>query len=142
MQAIRDFGLQNAISLQGGSQYLRNVRIGTDTPVAVSVRFAQPSGQVLATTADGAWLAFESTATTHSFALEFTKTGRRYSIVRDEVVQEGRLVELRIKKSGMLAPSRVVADDVTIAIRRTRKDYDVSVSDLPEGVKVDPTISY
>ena len=45
LKDIADHGLENAVSLQGGPEFLRNMEAGLDEPVRISVEFEYSDGQ-------------------------------------------------------------------------------------------------
>ena len=83
-QFLRDIaaqGLEDAISLQGGVEYLRNVKIGDTQPLIFHV----------AVEADAMWWSSEGRryrihSFDYEFRLQFVKKGRGFTVVRDRVI--------------------------------------------------------
>ncbi|MDE0632016.1 MAG: AAA family ATPase [Caldilineaceae bacterium] len=83
-QFLRDIaaqGLEDAISLQGGVEYLRNIKIGDTQPLIFHV----------AVEADAIWSSSEGRryrihSFDYEFRLQFDKKGRGYTVVRDRVI--------------------------------------------------------
>jgi predicted ATPase len=44
LRDIKDFGIENAISLQGGIEYFKNIQIGNNKPTTISIEFLYPQG--------------------------------------------------------------------------------------------------
>jgi predicted ATPase len=44
LRDIKDFGIENAVSLQGGVEYFRNIQIGNSKPTTISIEFPYPQG--------------------------------------------------------------------------------------------------
>jgi predicted ATPase len=87
---ITRFGLDNAISLQGGSEYLRNIHIGATEALTIEivsndhVGFRRPAprrGQIEVVV----------DATKYRFSITFHKRGSGYTIAEDVVTQDWRI---------------------------------------------------
>jgi predicted ATPase len=78
-------GLENAISMQGGIEYLRNINLGSSSEL--SIRVVCEPGYVYNSIKrfKGKKLRVKVVETTYDFALGFHKTKLGYSILRDEI---------------------------------------------------------
>jgi predicted ATPase len=86
LRDITRFGLENAISLQGGSEFVRNVSLGATKPLEIEItsedRMRVPRGS-----RRGA-VAITTERTVYRFALTFHKRGPGYTISDDALVQD------------------------------------------------------
>jgi predicted ATPase len=87
---IAKYGLNNAISLQGGVEYLRNTIIGPDEPFNFRIVYTleEKLEEVI-----GLWntipVSFEPFEILYEFELTFTDSGEYYEITRDLLVISG-----------------------------------------------------
>ncbi len=93
---IINFGLDNAISLQGGVEYLRNINIGGSEQLCTQIVTNQGIGfgrQIK----DGL-IGVKPHKTIFEFALKFNQRGSGFKVVEDKFVQEYIFVELQKKE--------------------------------------------
>jgi predicted ATPase len=137
VQAISDFGLANAISLQGGAQYLPNIRLGPDQPVKIKLELDTPSGRLLspANGDDSAWFAFKVSRTTYQFELALTKRGSGVDIVSEELVQDGLLHKVKFSKT-RARESAPLTEATRIRLFRHGRSFALETTGLAEGVTV------
>ena len=80
LRDIATHGLEDAISLQGGVEYLRNIQIGDTQPLIFHVTVQQ----------DMTWSIHDRRYRIHSFDyefhLQFAKRGNSYKVVRDRMI--------------------------------------------------------
>ena len=80
LRDIATHGLEDAISLQGGVEYLPNIQIGDTQPLIFHVTLQQ----------DMTWSVNDRRYRIHSFDyefhLQFAKRGNRYTVVRDRMI--------------------------------------------------------
>ena len=98
LRDIQNFGLDNAISLQGGVEYLRNVSLGTTKTLSLRVMVDQEYRRLLAGRQRG--LIIKGHTTLYEFAIRFHKRGRGFDVVKDKVTQKYSLVEGDVDRSG------------------------------------------
>ena len=86
LRDIKQAGLQNAISMQGGVRHLRNVNIGPDHPLSIKLvrndtlrRFLRTRGQEQ--------VGLRITSTEYEFALQFNKRGEGFRVIDDKFSQ-------------------------------------------------------
>lgn len=104
---IVESGLENAISIQGGAQYLRHMSCGADDVLAVDLFIETDLGDPIAPFLhDGrAWRAARFT---YHFSLGF-QGGRKVYVAEDQL-------DLQLTGNGTIP-------DSTIAVRRTENEY-------------------
>jgi len=82
LRDITSSGLNNAISMQGGVEYLRNMNIGASEPLSIKVVF-DPGFEWLG------WIkGIKTYEVIYEFALRFNKRGSGFRIVKDELSQK------------------------------------------------------
>lgn len=81
-------GIVNAIAMQGGADYLRNAKIGSERDLVVQVTYApDPSSEVRdRTDKGGSMFEVRSCESSYEFALHFDATGDGFSVVRDRLL--------------------------------------------------------
>jgi predicted ATPase len=84
LRAIGDYGLENAVSLQGGMEYLANLQIGATRPVSLEITAEMPELR----------RAFQKTiqkegAFTYTFVLRASQVGSGYEVVEDRFTGAG-----------------------------------------------------
>jgi predicted ATPase len=96
LRDIQDYGLDNAISLQGGMELLRNIKVGSQAPVSIEIT-AATEAQLTAVlgrqlrTKERSRVFHNVYEITYKFSLTSTKTGKGYTIAEDTVTMKTRL---------------------------------------------------
>ena len=88
LRDIATLGIVNAITLQGGSEYIRNTKIGTDRDLAIKVTYlpdlALPFVEI--GKEDSLLTGMKPCESSYEFALRFTGEGDEFVITRDKLV--------------------------------------------------------
>jgi predicted ATPase len=111
LRFVRDisrFGLENAISLQGGVQYLRNVELAGAQPLVVSLVVRHPetserSLPFLPEPPTDTLIGVAARETRYTFTLEFPRARRRYKIADEHLAQSWLLEDFTGRASEPLA---------------------------------------
>lgn len=101
LRDIVNFGLENAISMQGGIEYLRNIKIGVSDDLSLKivvdvdqeVRFSTPTEKDL--------IVIKIYEMVYEFALRFNKKGHEFKIAKDILTYNCEFVKLKEKKEGI-----------------------------------------
>ena len=107
LRDIRSSGLENAISLQGGVEYLRNINTGSSEALSLEVVFDQVFGVNT----------IRIYETIYRFAIKFEDTGSGFKVVEDRLTQKFSMLRLgkEITGSGEIIFSNVDGKiDVTL----------------------------
>jgi len=113
LRDIAKYGLQNAVSLQGGVEYLRNTVIGTSEDFSFRIAYQlEETRQDIIGLKDRNSVYFASKELVYEFSLHFTDTTAGYEVTRDHLVISGDFLlqagdELRTIGSGTLGLSQV-----------------------------------
>ena len=90
-------GLDNAVSMQGGVEYLRNINIGASENFSLKVVPEQEFKLLVRRTKEG-WIGIKTYETTYEFALKFKKRGLGFEIAKDNLTQKCKFVRLERPK--------------------------------------------
>jgi predicted ATPase len=88
LRDIATVGIVNAVSLQGGEEYIRNAKIGPDRDLVVRVDYLpDPATEYVGTgPEDSRRLGIQPCESSYEFALRFTGEGDGFVVVRDRLV--------------------------------------------------------
>lgn len=87
---IAKYGLNNAISLQGGVEYLRNTNIGAKQPFSFRIRYMlEEKREDVIAVKDGLPITFEPYEILYDFSISFSDAGENYEVNRDLLVITG-----------------------------------------------------
>ncbi|HUU76362.1 MAG TPA: AAA family ATPase [Methanoregulaceae archaeon] len=90
---IAKYGLNNAISLQGGVEYLRNTIIGPEEPFTFRIIYLlEERNEDVIGLKDRIPVSFEPFEILYEFELKFMDTGENYEITRDLLVISGNFL--------------------------------------------------
>lgn len=131
---IRDichFGLSNAISIQGGTQYLRNINIGSKEPLSVSIMLEGQDNRIIKK--DKMIYGMKTTSVSYEFELKFKSKGSNYEIIKDQMTLYCDFVKLnknkgKIKETNNLGNGKII-------ISAEKKTVNVS-TDVPKDVPI------
>lgn len=103
LRDITSSGLNNAISMQGGVEYLRNMNIGASEPLSIKVVF-DPGFEWLG------WIkGIKTYEVIYEFALRFNKRGSGFRIVKDELRQKCKFLKLKLERKGKKLKKKFLA---------------------------------
>ncbi len=88
LRDIARHGLVNAIAMQGGTEYIRNAKIGhaRDLVVRVSYTPDQKPDFIDHTNGENSLIGIKSCESSYEFAIRFDAAGDRFAIIRDRLV--------------------------------------------------------
>lgn len=133
LRDIRQSGLDNAISMQGGIEYLANMGCGSKGEVAIEV-----------TTGESGWarrkgdhfLGIKASQTVFSFALRLRRGRPGYEVIRDTVTQYCDVIRLSeaAGKGGIEEKEKLGSGTITFAAINGRVDIQTT---LPSNVGIE-----
>ena len=126
LRDITTSGLDNAVSLQGGVEYLRNMNIGASEVLSIKVVSDRKFGWLGRRTKAGL-IGIKIYETIYEFALRFNKKGSGFRIVKDRLTQKCRFIRLERKKK-KIKEKEVLGDGEIIISRsngRVKTDFNV-----------------
>ncbi len=127
LRDITHHGLENAISLQGGVPYLRNLNLGASEDLCVEVESDDEEYQVIERGGDGL-RKLGCKETKYAFSMEFEKTGTSFSIGKDDLRQVLSAHQLKESAEEIQDTVYVSRDDERIAI--TTQPPDSKMKDI------------
>jgi len=96
LRDITSSGLNNAISMQGGVEYLRNMNIGASEPLSIKVVSDKEFG-LLGPRIKAGLIGIKTYEVIYEFALRFNKRGSGFRIAKDRLDQRCRFIKLERK---------------------------------------------
>jgi len=120
MKDIENHGLDNAISMQGGVEYLRNINLGSSEKFSLKIISNQKHSSI------GGWeneeiIEIETYETIYEFALQFGEGGLGFNIVKDNLTQKCNFVRLHEGKKGKLSKKKKLGKGEIIFSRNKGK---------------------
>ncbi len=88
LRDIARYGVVNAISLQGGAEYIRNAKIGGGHDLVVRVSYEPERGREIVDRTDKGGTLYEvhSCESSYEFALRFNMSGDGFTVTRDQLI--------------------------------------------------------
>jgi predicted ATPase len=133
---IRDMtnhGLDNAISMQGGIQYLRNINIGQNEMFSLEVTSDKKyNSRILTRVNENEITGLKIYETIYNIAIKFKDDGVGLEIVEEKILQKSHFVRLEKKKN----PDEKKKYDE----KEKLGDGEISVSSLNGKIKIDLTL--
>ena len=126
LRDIRSSGLENAISLQGGIEYLRNVNIGSSEELSLEIVSDRRSRIIKAYGQESGEWAMEVYETIYEFAIAFDESDPNIETVRDKSKHKFNLIKLRPEEEN-IGPGEIVISSVN-----GKMDFDDIDLELPE----------
>ena len=123
LRDITNHGLDNAISMQGGIAYLRNINIGSSENFSLEVVSDQEYSGILAKGKGKELIGIKVYETNYTFTMKFKKKGLGFEIVEDKLIQKGEFViiklpSLKIEKKKTLGKGEIVTSKINRKIDR------------------------
>ncbi len=87
LRDIRSSGLDNAVSMQGGVEYLRNISIGISENMSLKIVYDEELGGAIKRAEEGR-IHIKTYETIYKFTLKFQEKGSEFKIVEDKLVQK------------------------------------------------------
>jgi predicted ATPase len=129
LRDIATLGIVNAIALQGGSEYIRNTKIGTDRDLAVKVTYlpdlALPVVEI--DKEDSRLTGMKPCESSYEFALRFTGEGDEFVITRDKLVIGVNLESCGHSDGDVAGKIPVDRSEIIVSNSRGEIAYDVRI---------------
>ncbi|MCW7073359.1 MAG: AAA family ATPase, partial [Methanophagales archaeon] len=129
LRDITSSGLDNAVSMQGGREYLRNMNIGASEPLSIKVVSDQEFRWGLETKVG--LIGVKTYEATYEFALRFNKRGSIFRIVKDELSQKCKF--LKLERKGKKIEEKEILGDGEILISRSNGRVKIDLN-IPPNV--------
>lgn len=122
LRDIKNYGLDNAISLQGGIEYLRNTNINTSQELVVDISFDDKFGRII--TKDEQQIVIKVSESNYRFAIKFNKKGFGFKVTEDRLIQRCQLVKID-EKGKNLEKSEDIADGEIILFKNGQESIEM-----------------
>ena len=109
LKDIADHGLENAVSLQGGAEFLRNMAAEADEPVRISVEFEYPKSQSHPIGHFNIGHAFEFNRSKYTLELKFNPSDHGIETLQEESSQTVQVLDTSVKDERKLIGEGCVA---------------------------------
>ena len=132
LRDIVKHGLDNAISMQGGSEYLRNISIGSSEDFSLEVVSDQRSRELIRLEEKGS-SEMKIYETIYKFTIKFNETGSGFKITEDNLTRKGKFVRLerqnrRKKEKEELGEGEIILSNVKGELKIDTR--------LPDGLSI------
>jgi predicted ATPase len=131
---ISNYGLNNAISMQGGTEYLRNINIGSSKNFSLEVVLNLPYTKLMPRTKEKGPLGIKIYEASYKFTIEFKKKGPGFQIVEDKLTQKFDIVRLYLKEKKQEEKEKLGEGEITIS--NVRGKIKVPYFKPPEGLSI------
>ncbi len=130
LRDIVSSGLNNAVSMQGGVEYLRNISIGSSERLSINVVSTQEFGLLTRRLRENL-IGTKIYETIYEFALKFNKRGSGFRIAEDKLIQKCKFV--RLDRPGKKIKEKEILGDGEIIIFSTNGKVKIDLN-IPERV--------
>ena len=129
LKDIASYGIVNAISMQGGADYLRNAMIGTTRDLVIRVRYVPESTmEFVENRRDGPpVLGMKACESVYEFALRFTGQQDDFVVVRDRLVIGCEVSACRRDGAGFVLDSPIGIGQIAISSDKGEIHYAVQI---------------
>lgn len=132
LRDIVKHGLDNAISMQGGSEYLRNISIGPSEDFSLEVVSDQEFREFIPTR-EKEILMMKTFETIYKFTINFNKRGSGFKIVEDKITQKCKFFRLERQKGKLQEKEELGEGEILFSNVKGKLKVDTK---LPEGLTI------
>ena len=132
LKDIINSGLDNAISLQGGFEYLMNINIGSSKSFSISLISDLEFGWIARKT-DEELIAIKTSKIIYEFALNFKRKQLTFEIVKDKLTYQCDFVKFLEKKKGLEEKEKLGKGSIIISRANGKVDIEIN---KPEEVLI------
>jgi hypothetical protein len=133
LRDITNYGLDNAISIQGGVGYLRNINIGPSENFSLEVVTDREYRGLAARTKEAQIIGMKTYETIYKFAMKFRTRGPRFEIVEEKLTQKCDFVILEMQKGKIEEKESPGKGEIIFSKVNGKVDVDLTP---PEGVSM------
>ncbi len=137
LRDITNFGLENAISMQGGIEYFRNINIAASEPFSVTVVSNQEHGLMIQGGEGSKRLVeIKIYETIYEFVLKFKKGRLGFEIISDKLIQKCEFIDIERQSKRIMKREKF---DNKIEIKKKEKlgSGEIILSRHGDKVKID-----
>jgi predicted ATPase len=126
LRDIVNHGLENAISIQGGIEYLRNINIGSSENLSLEVVLDREFRFVLRTKEKGV-IGIKTDETIYKLALNFKRRGQRFEIVEDKIIQKVNFFQLEKKDGKIKEKEKLGEGEIVCSLTKGKVNVDLKI---------------
>ncbi|MDD5614795.1 MAG: AAA family ATPase [Candidatus Methanoperedens sp.] len=138
LRDMTNHGLENAISMQGGIQYLRNINIGQNEKFSLEVTSDKKYTRIVTRANEKEITGIKTYETIYNLAIKFKNEGVGFEIVEEKILQKSYFVRLEKKKNPdekkkYDEKEKLGKGEITVTSHNGKIQVNL---DLPDGVKI------
>jgi predicted ATPase len=115
LKNVANHGLNNAISMQGGVEYLRNTRIGSSKGFSLKVVYTPDTKWDVSREKEKRLIRASTYELIYEFTLEFTKRGRGFKVSEDKLTQRLDFFELEKRKDEIEQKEKLGSGEIVLS---------------------------
>jgi len=132
LRDIARFGLNNALSIQGGVKYLRNIKIGASQNLTMKIIFSL-SYERKKRTKEG-FIGLRTFESFYEFSLQFNKRGYGFKVIKDKLTQKCEFIKSRKRQKNKPEKKEILGvGEIRISRKSGRNKIKIEI-DQPKGV--------
>lgn len=132
LKDINNSGLDNALQMQGGAEYLRNVKIGSSQNFSVEIVFDM-SGMRAIEEEEKKIIGIKTFQAIYSFSVKFKKKGLGFLIEKDKLTQSIKFVRLERRRRAIKEKEKIGNGKIVYSKLNGKLNFDLT---LPKGLKI------
>lgn len=140
LKDIQIHGLDNAVSLQGGVEYLRNINIGSSAPLSLTITYNDKYTSPSVLTREREMGRVHVDETEYKFTIRFKKTRLSFEIVEDRLIQKGEYISRGPKRKDDIGSRAEIVHSVSDG--KLRKDVKIFEGDSVRSGSVLPSMRF
>jgi len=129
LRDIAVYGLNNAISMQGGVEYLRNIKLGSFKELRVKLVLDNKYGFLIKPDKNSGLIGREVFETTYEFILTFYKRGIGFKVTKDIITQKCRFLRLKRLKKRVEKEEIIGEGEIYISQSNDKIKIDLNISE-------------
>jgi len=137
LRDIVNHGLENAISIQGGIEFLRNINIGSSENLSLEVVLDREFWYGLRTKEKG-MIGIKTYETIYKLELKFKKRGQRVEIFEDKIILKGNFFQLEKKDGKIKEKEKLGEGEIVCSLTKGKAHVDSKPKDM--GIKKEDII--
>lgn len=136
LRDISNYGLNNAISMHGGAEYLRNINVGASNEL--SLKIVSDMEFRHAVQKNGDLFGIKTYETIYEFTLEFRRRGSGFKIAKDNLTLKCKLVRLEKQKKKTKEKNEIGQGEIIVSNidGKVETKFQPEGMHQPEGMKI------
>lgn len=140
LRDIVAFGLDNAISMQGGAGYFRNIKIGSSEDFSVEVTFDDKHNFRVRLTGKNR-IRIKTYETIYKFTIKFKMRGTGFEIAEDRLIRKCHFVRLAEKNGKIDEKEKLGQGEILFSKTNGKISVDLKKTPLDNPIEKDDVIS-